>query len=273
MENNTGKIIVADWGCLMFSAIFAHKFTPQIPVTYTILNMLFANILKVGMNEGDEVFIAVDYGHSWRKDFDAQYKATRKEGREKHKDIDWDTTFKEVNVLLDSIDRALPFQVLKVQHLEADDWMSFIPRYYPNKKVVLISFDSDLHQLLTFPNVAIFSPKSKKYKVGINPYKELAKKINKEATDGLTNPVLNESDFEKRNMIVNLLELPEFVENQMRTVLDNLPLKGEDIFVLPFQAMREKYFKLITDKSKLVTIEKCEKQLERKTKKKKAVKK
>lgn len=272
MENNTGKIIVADWGCLMFSAIFAHKFTPQIPVTYTILNMLFANILKVGLNEGDEVFIAIDYGHSWRKEFDTQYKAGRKEGREKHKDINWDETFKNCNDLLDKIDSALPFQILKVQHLEADDWMSFVPRYYPDKKVVLISFDSDLHQLLTLPNVAIFSPKSKKYKVGINPYKELAKKINKEATDGLTNPVLNESDFEKRNMIVNLLELPEFVENQMRTVLDTLPIKGEDLDVLPFRPLREKYLRLITDKSKLVTFEKCEKQLERKKKTKKVKK-
>ena len=272
MENNTGKIIVVDYGCIMFSAIFAHKFTPQIPVTYTILNMIFANILKVGLDNDDEVMIAVDYGKSWRKEFDSQYKAGRKEGREKHAEIDWDKTFEEVNILLDKIDRALPFQILKVPHLEADDWMSYVPRYYPDKKVVLISFDSDLHQLLTLPNVKIFSPKSKKYKVGINPYNELAKKINKEATDGLTNPVLNESDFEKRNMIVNLLELPEFVENQMKAVLETLPLKGEDLDVLPFRPMREKYLKLVTDKSKLVSFEKCEKQLERKKKAKKVKK-
>jgi len=263
MENN-GKIIVADWGCLMFSAIFAHKYTPQVPITYTILNMLFANILKVGMSEGDEVMLAVDYGHSWRKDFDEQYKAGRKEGREKHTEINWDNTFAECNNLLDSIDRALPFQILKEKSLEADDWMSYVPRYYPDKEVVLISFDSDLHQLLTLPNVKIFSPKSKKYKVGINPYNELAKKINKEATDGLTNPILNEEDYDKRNMIVNLLELPEFIETKMKETLDNLSLKGEDIEELPFKSMREKYFRLIEDKSKLVTMEQSAKKKRKK---------
>lgn len=267
MENK-GKIIIADWGCLIFSAIFSHKYTPQIPITYTILNMLFANILKVGLEEGDEVFIAVDYGHSWRKQFDETYKSDRKEKREAHTEINWKQTFEDVNNLLDSIDRALPFYILKVENLEADDWMAYATKYYSDKEVVLISFDSDLHQLLARPNVKIFSPKSKKYKLGLNPYKELSKKINKEATDGLVNPVLNENDFEKRNMLVNLLELPEFIESKMKPILDTLPLKGEDLDVLPFQSMREKYSRLLTDKSKLVTLEQSAKKKRKKIKEK-----
>src|SRR3972149_1859610 len=194
MENK-GKIIIIDFGCLMFTSIYSHKYTPQIPVTYTVLNMLFANLLKVGLNVGDEVMIAVDYGHSWRKDFDKDYKATRKEDREKHKEINWDKTFAEMNWLLDRIDSALPFNILKENSLEADDWMAYATKYYAEKEVVLISFDSDLHQLLARPNVKIFSPKAKKYKVGIDPFKVLAKKIDKEATDGLVNPITNETEF------------------------------------------------------------------------------
>lgn len=253
--DNTGKIIVVDYGCLMFTAIFSHKYIPQIPLSYNILNMLFANLLKIGLNENDEVMIAVDCGRSWRKEFDENYKSDRKEKREKQKNINWEKMFAQADYTLDIIDKALPFHVLKVDSLEADDFMSYIPRYYSNKEVILVSFDSDLHQLLALPNVKIFSPKSKKYKVEINPYKELAKKVNKEATDGLVNPILNEADFDKRSMLVSLLELPKFIEIKIKEVLDNLPLKGEDLEQLPFQSIREKYLRLLTDKSKVITME------------------
>ena len=256
METNKGKIVIVDWGCLMFSAIFAHKFTPQIPVTYTVTNMILANLLKVGVNEEDIIMIACDEGHSWRKDYDVQYKAGRKEAREKHTDINWIEMFEAMNRLIIQLDISTTWHIVKSPSLEADDWQAVATKYYKDNEVVLITFDADMEQLLVRPNVKIFSPKSKKYKFNLNPYKTLAQKTNKEAVDGLTNPVLNEEDYDRRILIVSLLELPEFVETPIINKFKNLePKTGVDFDEFPFNSLREKYLNLYKDKSKLVTIE------------------
>ena len=265
-----GKIIVVDYGCFMFSAIFAHKYTPQIPVSYTILNMVLANLLKVGVSENDTIMIACDEGHSWRKDYDKQYKAGRKEGREKHTEINWTEMFEQVNKLLIQLDISTTWHILKYPSLEADDWQAVATKYYKDNEVILVTFDSDMEQLLDRTNVKIFSPKAKKYKFNSNPLKHLAKKINKEVADGLTNPVLNEEDYNTRNLIVNLRDLPEFVVTPITEAFAKLQPKEPTIEEFPYPSLKDKYLNLSKDTSKLVSYEKCEKQIERKKKKKKA---
>jgi hypothetical protein len=267
MEHN-GKIIIIDWGCLMFSAIFAHKYTPQIPVTYTVLNMVLANLLKVGVQPEDTIMIACDKGHSWRKEYDVQYKSGRKEGREKHTDINWKLTFEMMNDLLVKLDISTNWHIIQIENMEADDIEAVGTKYFPNNQVILITFDADLEQLLDRPNVKIFSPKSKKYKFNANPLATLAKKLNKEAVDGLTNPILNEEDFDTRNLIINLRELPEFVETPIINKFKNLEVKTPDLEEFPFFSLKDKYLNLCNDSSKIVTIEKCAKEIERKKKKK-----
>ena len=269
METNNGKIIIVDWGCIMFSAIYAHKYTPQIPVTYTVLNMCLANLLKVGVNTEDTVIIACDKGHSWRKEYDVQYKAGRKEDREKHTEINWDLTFESMNNLLIQLDISTTWHIIQIESMEADDIQAVATKYYSDNQVVLITFDADMEQLLDRPNVRIFSPKSKKYKFNANPLATLAKKLNKEAVDGLTNPILNEEDFDTRNLIINLRELPEFVETPIINKFKNLEVKTPDIEEFPFFSLKDKYLNLCKDSSKIVTIEKCAKEIERKKKKKK----
>jgi hypothetical protein len=265
METNKGKIVVVDWGCIMFTAIFAHKFTPQIPVTYTTLNMVLANLLKVGVNAEDTVIIACDKGKSWRKQYDSNYKADRKEKREKT-DIDWNYMFEQMNNLLIELDISTNWHIIQIDNMEADDIQAVATKYYNDKEVVLITFDADMEMLLSRPNVKIFSPKSKKYKFNKNPLKLLAKKIVKESADNLNNPVTNESEYNTRNLIVNLLELPEFVENAVVNQLKNLEPKMVDNDIFPFLSLKEKYLNLYNDKSKLVTLEDSEPK--KKTKKK-----
>lgn len=265
MEHN-GKIIVIDWNCIVFSAIFVQKYCPKIPLTYNILNMILSNLLKIGVNQKDTIIIAVDKGHSWRKDYDPQYKAGRKEAREKHTEINWSDTWEQVNKLLILLDIATNFHIIAIDSLEADDIEAVATKYFKNNEVVLLTFDADLEQILDRPNVKIFSPKSKKYKFNDNPLKLLAKKIQKESADGLTNPVLNEKEYDIRNLIVNLRELPDFVETPIIEAFKNLEPKEPDIEEFPFKSLKEKYLNLYNDKSKLVTIEKCKKQFERKKK-------
>jgi hypothetical protein len=265
-----GKIIVLDWGIFTFRGIFSWRVNREIPVEYTITNMILANLLKVGVKEEDIIMLATDYGKSWRKDFDIQYKADRKEKREAFHDINWDIMFEKVNNLLTKIDVATNWYILREERIEADDWMAYTTKYFPNNEIVLISYDKDIEQLLppARPNVKIFSPLSKKYKVGINPAKVLAEKINKEASDNLTNPILNEEDYDRRNLLVNLLELPEFIEQKLEPRFRNLEPKEGDADEFPFNGLRVKYLNLCNDKSKLVTMEMSEK----KKKKKKAKK-
>jgi len=271
MENK-GKIIVVDWGCIIFSAIYAQKYTPTIPIGYTITNMVLANLLKVGVNPEDTIIIACDKGHSWRKEYDVQYKSDRKEKREKHTEINWTIIFEQINKLLLQLDISTNWHIIQIESMEADDIQAVATRYYKDNEVVLITFDADMEQLLDRTNVKIFSPKSKKYKFNDNPLAMLAKKLNKEAVDGLTNPILNEEDFDRRNLIINLRELPEFVETPIINKLKNLEPKTPDIEEFPFFSLKEKYLNLCKDSSKIVTIEKCKKAVERKKKKKKAKK-
>jgi len=268
METNKGKIIILDFGCLMFSAIFAHKFTPQIPVTYTVTNMLLANMLKIGINKEDMIIIACDKGKSWRKDFDIQYKADRKEKRETFTDINWTLMFEQMNNLLIQLDVATNWHIIQIEHMEADDIQAVATRYYKNNEVILCTFDADMEQLLDNPNVKIFSPKSKKYKFNSNPIATLAKKLNQEAVDGLTNPILNEEDYDRRNLIVNLRELPDFVEVPIIEKFRNLEPKEGDVDEFPFNGLKAKYLNLCNDKSKLVTMEMSAKKKKKRAKKK-----
>ena len=269
MPNSEGKIIVIDYGAIMFSAIFSQKFTPT-PLAYGITNILLANLLKIGVDPEDDIIIAVDKGKSWRKMYEPGYKADRKEKREKHTEIDWTAMFEQSNKLQEQLEYSTNWTFLYSEGLEADDWASYIPRYYKDREVVLISFDSDWEQMLVLPNVTLFSPKTKRYKFSDNPYAGLAKKINKETADNLVNPILTEKDFERRNICVNLFELPDFVEAIMKEKLDTLDFMSneEHVECFPFQkSLLPKYLNLYNDKSKIISIEKSLKQIERKKKK------
>jgi AraC-like DNA-binding protein len=200
------------------------------------------------------------------------YKADRKEKRESHTDINWKLTFEMMNDLLVKLDISTNWHIIQIESMEADDIQAVATRYYKDNEVVLITFDADMEQLLDNKNVKIFSPKSKKYKFNTNPLAMLAKKLNKEAVDGLTNPILNEEDFDRRNLIVNLRELPEFVETPIINKFKNLEVKTPDIDEFPFFSLKEKYLNLCNNKTKIVTIEKCEKEIERKKKRKKVKK-
>lgn len=269
MEIN-GKIIMLDWGIFLFRGIFSWRMNRQIPVEYTVCNMILANLLKVGVNENDVIMLATDYGKSWRKDFDVQYKADRKEKREAFTDINWDIMFEKMNNLLTTLDVATNWHVLREERIECDDWMAYATKYFSDKEVVLVTYDKDMEQLLppVRPNVKIFSPLSKKYKLDINPHKVLAEKITQEKSDNLTNPVLNEEDYDRRNLLVNLVELPEFIEAKLEPRFKNLEPKEGDVEEFPFNTLRAKYLNLCKDTSKIVTLE-----MSAKKKKKKKVKK
>jgi len=259
------KIIVLDFGIFMHRSIFSYVNNPQIPPTYTCLSMMLGCLKRIGIEPDDTVFIATDKGHSWRKEIDVNYKANRKEARERLP-INWDKHFKEMDILLEKIDMATDWHILSEMTFEADDWMAVISRHYPDKEIVLVTYDKDLEQMFIYPNVRIFSPMTKKYKIppkNFNINKFIDQKIAKETTDNLVNPIISQEDYEKRNTIINLLELPAFVENTIVNRLNNLPEKEMNIELIPFNNIRQNFMS-IYNSDKIITYDKCQKQLERK---------
>jgi len=222
MSNKKSKVVLVDWGVLLFRAIFVWRMNRAIPMSYTALNIMLSCLADVGVTLDDLVVIAVDGRDSWRKKIDSNYKANRKEFREGFVDVDWENKFAESAALLDNIEGATPFYTIQISHLEADDIIATAVRYYQPQECVIISSDKDYEQLAAYKHVKIYSERSHHYKIIANPYKILAQKIRKEPADNLTTEVTNEEEYKKRELVVSLLSLPPNIEQEVHAALKTI---------------------------------------------------
>jgi len=269
------KVILLDSSVMSFKAAFQFELATRykrdggfiLPSHYTYFSSIIACLKKINVEEGDTVILAID-DKSWRKNYYAPYKAQRKEAREKHL-IDWDAHFKKVNEINERIDYATPFHVLRVPGAEADDIFSVASRVFKDRPVIIASIDSDLHQLGYYNNVKIFNlnfktPKGKGGYVKItqeDALKLLEKKVRLgDVSDNILVDKQNddENDVQLRRTIINLLELPEFIEKPITEVLQNLPDKTQFIWEeLPFKDSLAKRFKEIFDPQFKVEFDYC----------------
>lgn len=224
------KVILVDWGVILHKAVYSNwkqSFSSQYVMKpeKIMIKMLLASLRHVGVNEKDDVIIALDSPGNWRKDLDAEYKANRKEAREKT-GIDWENVFKKSNNLLENIKYSTPFHVVGVPTLEADDIIATAVKKYSDCDVIVITVDSDFDQLFAYKNFKFFSINTKEYKKPIkNPYNVLEKKIQREPADNLISPVDTAKKRKIRKQIVNLINLPVFVEEKANYALDKIKEK------------------------------------------------
>ena len=151
------KLIVIDWSIFVHRAIFSYRYNRQIPVEYTALNMILSCLIKIGLDTSDKVIVACDGRGNWRKDYEAQYKANRKEYRESFDDIDWNDMWSKFNVLLEKVNESTNWYVIKIDKIEADDIASVCSRYFKDREIILVSYDKDWELLWEYDNVKIFS--------------------------------------------------------------------------------------------------------------------
>lgn len=267
------KIVFIDWMVFVHKAIFAWRKNKQIPHTWNIMNMIIANLKRIGVESNDRIIVLSDSRKSWRKEKDQTYKSGRKKFRDSFEDIDWTKMFGEANGLLEKIDECLNWNVLQELNCEADDFASVACRYegFKNNKLVFITIDSDWQILWQYLHVSIFSPMTKNWKIkpkNFNAYSLIAKKIEKEQSDGLVSPILNQLEYQTRYKLVNLLELPDDIESKIKIHFDNLKFKTEDLRRFPFRSIKIKLENLCVDKSKIITYEKSIKIMENRAKKK-----
>jgi len=238
------KLIVIDNGNIMHKAIFAFRNNSQVPATYTYLRMAISYLKKIGVTLEDKVIMAEDFG-SWRKDIDKEYKAQRKAFREDKESKEWwDEMYGEFNAFIPKLEMSLPWNFIKIYKMESDDIASMAVRYLEAEEKILVSSDEDWQMLCVIPNVKVFSPYSKKYKIIKNPEKILLKKIKGDISDNLLTVPKTDAEFEKRRMIVDLIHLPQHIENIIKPVIDTLPIKNIALNKIPYRTCREELKKL-----------------------------
>jgi 5'-3' exonuclease len=234
------KVVLMDIGFYMHRAIFSYRKTQQVPEVYTFTRMLIGDLKKLQIDLEDTIVMACDFGRSWRKSLDHNYKAQRKDLREEKETADWwKQRYDNFNNYIPKLEQSLPYHWVRVWGSEADDVISVACRYYKDKEIIICSSDRDLEQLGAYPNVKVFSPISKKFKIIDNPMAILMEKINGDKVDNLLEKPSSEAEFELRKRIVNLLELPNEIEQPIKEQLNNLYPKNMYIHKLPFQSIRE----------------------------------
>ena len=163
--------------------------------------------------------------------------------------------------------------------IEADDVQAVACKVFSNKEVILATGDKDLYQLAYFPNVKIWSFNLKKIKSGTggyamipNPLKIIADKVRLgDIADNIIVDKITDNELEqkRRQFIIDLLDLPEWIFDPIKEKLEILPKKEIIKEKLPFPNSLAKRFWEIYSEDKIVTYEYCEQLMEKRDKKRK----
>ncbi len=249
------KVIIIDFGIVVHKSIFAWPNNKDIPPTYIGMNMMLGWLYRLDLAPDDQIIIACDARNCWRKDFEEEYKGNRQQKRI-DSGIPFDKFYAEFNSLKDRLNSGLNWSFIEVPRCEADDIMAVACRYYFDKEVILCTYDADLQQMWHYSNVKIFSPMTKKWKIKLDNFdvnRLIAEKVYKETTDNMISPILNEQDYEKRRLCVDLTTLPEWVENAVIEELKKIQPKQHNIECIPFKSLWPRMVNLYNDKSKVIS--------------------
>lgn len=240
---------------------------------YTYVKSIISLLKKIVIQRGDKIIIALDARNSWRRAFYPIYKGQRHAGRQAHKAIDWGTMYGKIDRMNSILNKATDWHFIKISAfasfidlvkteegqkfkiddgrymetdtfgIEADDIMACCANFYSDREVILVTKDQDLDQLCFYPQTKIFSTILKVgalkgcYKVITNPLDIIAEKVRK--GDVSDNIIVTKDDTKEeadvRRFIINLVELPPFIEEPIIKILENLPEKTINYDLLPFK--------------------------------------
>jgi len=191
-------MILIDYSGIAISNIFAQKVTvSEDMVRHMILNSLRMYNLKYRKEYGQMV-LACD-GGSWRREIFPQYKANRKTSRDAS-GLDWKEFFRILGMVRDEIKEHLPYKVIHIQNVEADDIIGTLTEktqnFGENEPVMIISADKDFIQLQQYSNVRQFSPMTKAFVKENKPFKYLYEHIMRgDSGDGIPNVLSPDNTF------------------------------------------------------------------------------
>ena len=228
------KVIFVDFSIFLYAGVFSSAKIGQY-APYLSLKSVIACLKCIEIEPDDIIILAVDSGKgSWRKELEPVYKANRKDIRDKT-GLNWDKHFQDYNEMLGQLDIGSPFYIIRLERIEADDVIGYGVRYYKDHECIIISTDTDFKQLLQYPNVKVFSPKTKAYRIVKYPERVVEQKMRMEKMDNLTAPMITEQDRELRRKLVNLCKLPDDIELTIKGVLDKIDVKAYETQAFPFK--------------------------------------
>ena len=183
-------------------------------------------------NEYGQMIICADGMNTWRKQFFPEYKASRKKSRD-NSSMDWNEIFRILHTVRDEIRDYLPYKVLHMDGIEADDIIASLTmetqEFGQDEPVMIISSDKDFIQLQKFKNVKQFSPIQKKVVTDKNPRTYLFNHIMRgDSSDGIPNVLSADDTFisEKNQTPLRQKKIDEWLENS-----DNLrEVMTDDIY-------------------------------------------
>ena len=141
---------------------------------HRVMNSLFFNIRKF---RPTEVIVAVDGKNYWRKKIFADYKAHRKDKRDKDV-FPWEKYYEYMNEFTADIKKSFPFKIIRINWVEADDIIGVLSRMLPaNGSSVIVTSDKDYVQLLKHSGVSLYDPMKKEFVEEEDPQRQLDIKI------------------------------------------------------------------------------------------------
>jgi 5'-3' exonuclease, N-terminal resolvase-like domain/T4 RNase H, C terminal len=173
-------MIVIDYSCIAIAAItgFREDLKRESEHVENLARHVIISTIKNYKRQfskefGNEIIIACDSAPYWRKDVFEYYKYKRKKNREES-DIPWDLIFKCMRETKEDLKQHFPWKVIEVPGAEADDILAVMAQniaVYNNdsplddapEKTLLLTKDKDSKQLLTHPNIRMWSPYDKKF--------------------------------------------------------------------------------------------------------------
>ena len=181
IENKQTSIMIVDAHNLAYRNVFASVFTnPEDNGVFDLWKHMFMNsfINLIKKFEPKKVVLAFDVRGSWRYEIYADYKNRRKGARDKAV-VDFEKFFPVLNSLKQDIkDTFKNIYVLEAPKCEADDIIAVLSKeVFKDQPITIVSTDSDLKQLLVYPNIQMYDPMKNKIVQCINPKKELELKI------------------------------------------------------------------------------------------------
>ena len=129
-------------------------------VRHMVLNSLRGHNRKFRDKYG-EMVLAADSGNVWRKQVFPNYKANRKEARQKS-DHDWPAIFEILTTIRKELKENMPYRYVELDTTEADDIIAVLVKKHHDQKILILSGDKDFIQLHN-KNVQQYSPVLNKF--------------------------------------------------------------------------------------------------------------
>ena len=191
-------MIIVDINQIMISNLMVTIHRDNLELSEDLIRHMVLNSLR-GHNkkfrkEYGQMVIACDSGNVWRRQAFPNYKAGRKANRQKS-EHDWTMIFDIISKVKNEIKEFLPYKVVEVETVEADDIIAVLCRR-TNEKVLILSGDKDFIQLHN-DKIKQYNPVLNKFVgQGENPSIYIREHILKgDRSDGIPNVLSDDNVF------------------------------------------------------------------------------